>query len=56
MLGEGGKIVCMHKNVDIGEYGEHVTSTFFRVWFVVGRRGLAKRVLFVCSYKAENCE
>ena len=36
-------------------YGEHVTSKIFRVWFVVGRRGLAKIVLFVSSHKAENC-
>ena len=37
-------------------YGDYVTSTFFRVCFVVERRELEKRVLFVCSLKAENCE
>ena len=42
----GGEIVHMLKNVGIGKYGDHI----IRVYFVVGRRGLVKRVLFVCSH------
>ena len=38
--------------IDIGNHGDHVTSTFFKVCF--GREGLAKRVLFVHSHKCRN--
>ena len=41
-------VICI---LDTGKYGDHVTST---VRFVVGRKGLAKRVLFVLSYKSRE--